>query len=79
MRAFGPFNQFSHPFFFPLLGVILWSLFWKGLALWHSARNGQKYWFICFLVLNLLGLPEIAYLLFFQKKDKWIEKIKVIH
>jgi hypothetical protein len=25
--------------------VVLWSVFWKGLALWHSAGRGQSWWF----------------------------------
>jgi len=63
----------SNPAILPILGI--WSVIWKGLALWYSARNGQKFWFIPLVVVNLFGLPEIAYLLFFQKEGKWIEKI----
>lgn len=54
----GPFAWFI--FALPLL--ILWSLFWKGLALWHSARRGQPWWFFILLILNTLGLLEIIYL-----------------
>lgn len=42
--------------------LIIWSLFWKGLALWHSARKESSYWFIAFLLLNTLGILEIIYL-----------------
>ncbi|OGC79539.1 hypothetical protein A2852_02750 [Candidatus Adlerbacteria bacterium RIFCSPHIGHO2_01_FULL_54_23] len=44
------------------LAFILWSLFWKGLALWHSSRRGQNWWFIVMLVVNTAGILEIAYL-----------------
>lgn len=76
MNPLEPFNQFlsSNPALLPIIGI--WSLIWKGFALWHSARNKQKYWFIPLLAINLLGIPEIVYLLFFQKEGKWIEKIK---
>lgn len=47
------------PFMLPL---ILWSLLWKGLALWHSARHGQPVWFLILLVVNTLGILEIVYL-----------------
>ncbi len=48
----------------PLLLLILaWSLAWKGLALWRASQRNEKGWFIVFLVVNLLGLPEIIYLL----------------
>jgi len=48
--------------------ILLWSLFWKGMALWKSARNLQKYWFVALLVLNTVGILEIVYISFFQKK-----------
>lgn len=42
--------------------LVVWSLFWKGLALWHSARRGNSYWFLAFLILNTLGILELIYL-----------------
>jgi len=45
-----------------LLIVVLWTLFWKGLALWHSARRGDNVWFIILLIVNTLGILEIIYL-----------------
>lgn len=45
-----------------LLVIVLWSIFWKGLALWHSARRGQYWWFIIMLFVNTLGILEIIYL-----------------
>jgi hypothetical protein len=47
------------------IGIILllvWSLFWKGLALWHAARLGNNRWFIAMLLLNTMGILEIFYL-----------------
>jgi hypothetical protein len=55
-----------------LLLVVLWSIFWKGLALWHSARRGQYWWFLILLVVNTLGILEIVYL-FAVAKLKWAE------
>ena len=49
----------------PLL--IIWSIFWKGLALWHSGRRGQVWWFIIFCIVNTLGVLEIIYLVFIAK------------
>jgi hypothetical protein len=50
-------------FFGPaLLVLVLWSLFWKGLALWHAGRRGQPWWFVILLVVNTVGLLEIIYL-----------------
>ncbi len=44
----------------PLL--VLWSLFWKGLALWHSGQRGQGWWFVVMLIFNTAGILEIIYL-----------------
>ncbi len=45
-----------------IIAVVLWSLFWKGLALWHSARRGSPWWFVIMLFVNTLGILEIIYL-----------------
>jgi len=51
-----------------LILILIWTLPWKGYALWRSARNGQKAWFVVLLVINTLAILEIIYLKFFQKK-----------
>jgi hypothetical protein len=56
--------------FLPFL--LLWSFFWKGLALWHSARRGQPWWFVILLVVNTVGILEIIYL-FAVAKLEWSE------
>lgn len=54
--------------FFPLLvPAMIWSLIWKGLALYRAGRNEQKGWFIALLLINSLGILEIVYLLFFSQ------------
>jgi hypothetical protein len=45
-----------------LLVLVIWSLFWKGLALWHSARKGQSGWFVVILIVNTAGILEVIYL-----------------
>ncbi len=52
-----------------LIPLIVWSVIWKGLALWKCGRNNQLAWFIVLLVLNTAGILEIVYLLFFQKEE----------
>ena len=42
--------------------IVIWSLFWMGLALWHSGRRGNFVWFIVFLIVHTLGILEIIYL-----------------
>ena len=50
-----------------VLVFILWSVVWKGLALSHSARRGEMWWFIALLTINTLGILEIIYLFYFAK------------
>jgi hypothetical protein len=50
-----------------LLILILWTAFWKGLALWHAAQRGQYWWFIIIMFVNTLGILEIIYLFFVAK------------
>ncbi len=55
---------FSLPVWAPSVFIILilWCLLWKGLALWHSAQRGERWWFIALLLINTLGILEIVYL-----------------
>jgi len=62
-----------------LLVLQIWTIFWKGVALWRSARGDQKYWFvalIALLPLNDLGIIELVYLFKFAKKPLTIEEVK---
>lgn len=59
-----------------LLILIIWSIPWKGWALWRASKNNQRNWFIALLVINTAGLLEIAYLIFFQKRGKLWNKIQ---
>jgi hypothetical protein len=52
------------------LVFVLWSIFWKGWALWIAARNGSKTWFIALLVINTVGILEILYIFIFSKRKK---------
>ncbi|KPJ57223.1 hypothetical protein AMJ49_01260 [Parcubacteria bacterium DG_74_2] len=68
------------PFFmFLILPLIfLWTLVWKGIALWKAARNGHKKWFGVLLFINTLGILEIIYVFIFSKKksEKESEELK---
>ncbi len=51
-----------------LIIAVLWTLPWKGYALWLSAKHNQKKWFIAIIIFNTFGLLEIFYIFFIQKK-----------
>ena len=63
-----------------LILAILWSLLWKGIALWKAARNNQKKWFLIILILQSLGILEILYIYIFQREreEKAVEDGKII-
>lgn len=59
-----------------LLPIILWSLFWKGWALWKAARSGDSAWFIVLLAVNTVGILEIIYVFLVAKDSKKKSKNK---
>lgn len=58
------------------LAVMIWSIGWKGIALWRASKLSQKNWFIAILVINVLGILEIAYLFWFAEKKLTIKEMK---
>lgn len=48
--------------------IMIWTVAWKGFALWRSAQLSHKKWFVIILVLNTLGILDIIYLYFVAKK-----------
>lgn len=83
MNDFNPVQQLALVLGIPvaftaviLAVVAFWTIIWKGLALWRSARNEQKWWFIAMLVINTVGMLEIIYLLWFRKdKDAMVTRV----
>lgn len=61
-------------FLLALIGV--WSIIWKGIALWKSAGYKDKVWFIIFLIINTVGILEILYIFVFSKREYKNEKPK---
>jgi len=49
-----------------LVIIIVWSLIWKAIALWKSARKKHLVWFIVLLIVNTLGILEILYIFLFS-------------
>ena len=48
--------------------ILLWILPWKGVALWKSARNGHKYWFIALLIVQTFAVLDIIYIFLIGSK-----------
>ncbi len=68
----------EHPWIIML--ILLWSLPWKVVALWRSARRGHLGWFLTMTILNTLAILDIIYIFFFSgplnaPKEETEEKI----
>ena len=62
-------HWFNNPWHVALLAIIaVWTIVWKGTALWKAGKSGSMPWFIVLLLVNTMGILEILYILFFSKK-----------
>lgn len=52
------------------ISLLIWSLFWKGLALWTAGSRKEKIWFIILFLVNTVGILEIIYLLTRKAKKR---------
>ena len=50
--------------------LILWTIPWKGVALWKAARRTDKWWFIVILIVNTLAILEILYIFIWSKRPQ---------
>ena len=68
-QGFEGFGMMPHllSFGLGLFALMLWSLVWKGLALWRAASRKELAWFIVFLIVNTAGILEIIYLFYIAK------------
>lgn len=71
---------FSNPGLLAIIVIVsLWTLFWKGIALWRASQLNQKNWFVALFIvstLNELGIIELIYLFWFSKKRLTLSEIK---
>jgi pilus assembly protein TadC len=51
-----------------ILILVVWSMLWKGYALWTAAKSSQKGWFVAILIINSAGILEIIYIFAVAKK-----------
>jgi len=62
--------------------ITLWTLYWKGTALWKAASKKQPSWFVIIMVLNTVGLLEIGYIYYLNKYElggtKILDKIRSV-
>lgn len=64
--------SFNHPFFeSPLFWpLVIWSLIWKGFALWRAGELRDRWWFAAIFLINTFGILEIFYIFVFSRREK---------
>lgn len=71
LTPFGNFGVAAYTGMWLVIAVVMLAAFvLKCFALWRAARNDHKGWFIVMMFLNLVGIPEIIYLLTVGKEEK---------
>ena len=53
----------------------IWSLPWKGVALWKASRNNSVWWFVALLITNTMALLDALYIFYFSKKGRKEEQV----
>lgn len=61
---------------FGVMLLLIWSMFWKILALWRASKGNQRYWFIAILLLNTFGILELVFLFKFAKNRLTFQDLK---
>lgn len=56
-------------FYIFFLFITIWSVIWKGFALWKAGRNNSPIWFIILLIVNTAGILEMIYLFAIKNKE----------
>lgn len=60
-----------------IIFLVLWTIPWKGVALWQAARLGDRVWFVIMLLINTLAILEIVYIFFISKRKKRLAKAEI--
>ncbi|NCU29426.1 hypothetical protein EOM60_02330 [Candidatus Saccharibacteria bacterium] len=50
-----------------VIPLVIWSVTWKAMALWKSARSNNLAWFVVMFFINTAGVLEILYIFVFSK------------
>jgi preprotein translocase subunit SecY len=69
-------QNYASPIMWIIYAVVVWSIPWKGAALWKSARNGHRVWFIVLLLINTAAILDILYIFIFNQNQSEEVKIK---
>jgi methionyl-tRNA synthetase len=57
--------------------LAVWSLVWKGFALYKAGKQNHPGWFVALFVIQTVGILEILYLAFFSRRRRRPPRRKV--
>jgi len=57
--------------------LAVWSLVWKGFALYRAGKQNHPGWFIAIFITFSVGILEILYLVFFSKRRRRLPRRRV--
>ena len=49
--------------------ALVWTMAWKGVALWRAGRSGHLVWFIVMFIINTAGILEIIYIFAISRRE----------
>lgn len=52
--------------------LIVWTMPWKGVALWRAARRGERGWFIVLFLVQTVAVLDIIYIFAVSKRSRRI-------
>lgn len=50
--------------------LVIWTMVWKGIALWKAGRQNDKTWFIVLFLVSTVGILDIIYYYHISKRKK---------
>jgi len=59
-----------------IISLAVWTIPWKGVALWKAARKSDNIWFVVLLIVNTAAILEILYIFVFSKMEEKAEEKK---
>lgn len=53
-----------------IVGIAVWSIVWKILAIWKAGQSGQKIWFVVLTLAPTFGILEVFYFILYSAMSK---------
>lgn len=49
--------------------LVIWTMIWKGLALWKAGRKNDMLWFVILFLISTVGILDIIYYYHISKRE----------